>query len=149
MSISVGEVLAALGEVRDPELDRPITDLGFVADVRIGAGVRVELRLPTYFCAPNFAHNDPIRAVTQCGAQQVRDGHGGHRHAAAERRASTSRFEPHVIRLFDQNLGGFLEQRDAIRVRNQPRERVEQRRFSGARTARDQDVLAVHDRGAQ
>jgi len=48
---------SALGHVRDPELDRPITDLGFVARIEIkgDAGVRVELRLPTYFCAPNFA----------------------------------------------------------------------------------------------
>jgi metal-sulfur cluster biosynthetic enzyme len=48
---------AALAEVRDPELDRPITDLGFVARLQIkdSASVRAELRLPTYFCAPNFA----------------------------------------------------------------------------------------------
>src|SRR6201986_3913004 len=55
MTISVAEGLAALGEVRDREPDRPITDLGFVAGVRITSRVRVELRLPTYFCAPNFA----------------------------------------------------------------------------------------------
>jgi metal-sulfur cluster biosynthetic enzyme len=48
---------SALGQVRDPELDRPITDLGFVATVQIDepSSVRVVLRLPTYFCAPNFA----------------------------------------------------------------------------------------------
>jgi metal-sulfur cluster biosynthetic enzyme len=48
---------AALAQVRDPELDRPVTDLGFVArlQVRPDASVRAELRLPTYFCAPNFA----------------------------------------------------------------------------------------------
>jgi metal-sulfur cluster biosynthetic enzyme len=48
---------SALGQVRDPELDRPITDLGFVADlqIRTDSSVRAELRLPTYFCAPNFA----------------------------------------------------------------------------------------------
>ncbi|MEU4428927.1 iron-sulfur cluster assembly protein, partial [Actinoplanes sp. NPDC024001] len=52
----VDEVWAALGRVRDPELDQPITDLGFVAALRVESGlVRVELRLPTYFCAPNFA----------------------------------------------------------------------------------------------
>jgi metal-sulfur cluster biosynthetic enzyme len=50
-------VLGALGHVRDPELDEPITDLGFVTDVEVGEGaVRVRLRLPTYFCAPNFAY---------------------------------------------------------------------------------------------
>jgi metal-sulfur cluster biosynthetic enzyme len=51
-----GDALAALATVRDPELDRPITELGFVAAVRVtGTSVRAELRLPTYFCAPNFA----------------------------------------------------------------------------------------------
>jgi len=50
-------ILDALGRVRDPELDEPITDLGFVTDVEVGEGeVRVRLRLPTYFCAPNFAY---------------------------------------------------------------------------------------------
>jgi hypothetical protein len=43
--------------VRDPELDESITDLGFVAGVEVtGTDVAVRLRLPTYFCAPNFAY---------------------------------------------------------------------------------------------
>jgi metal-sulfur cluster biosynthetic enzyme len=48
---------AALGSVRDPELDEPITDLGFVASCTVSCAgrARVRLRLPTYFCAPNFA----------------------------------------------------------------------------------------------
>ncbi|HEY1488494.1 MAG TPA: iron-sulfur cluster assembly protein [Micromonosporaceae bacterium] len=48
---------AALETVRDPELDEPITALGFVASCTVsGDGVaQVRLRLPTYFCAPNFA----------------------------------------------------------------------------------------------
>ena len=50
-------VLAALETVRDPELDEPVTTLGFVASCTVSAeGVAdVHLRLPTYFCAPNFA----------------------------------------------------------------------------------------------
>ncbi len=49
--------LAALATVRDPELDEPITALGFVTSCTVSAGgdARVRLRLPTYFCAPNFA----------------------------------------------------------------------------------------------
>jgi metal-sulfur cluster biosynthetic enzyme len=48
--------MAALAGVRDPELDESIADLGFVADVVVsGNSVEVALRLPTYFCAPNFA----------------------------------------------------------------------------------------------
>jgi metal-sulfur cluster biosynthetic enzyme len=50
-------VWTALGTVLDPELDQPITELGFVADARIDDGTAtVRLRLPTYFCAPNFAY---------------------------------------------------------------------------------------------
>ena len=50
-------VLAALDAVRDPELDEPITALGFVASCTVSADgdAHVRLRLPTYFCAPNFA----------------------------------------------------------------------------------------------
>jgi metal-sulfur cluster biosynthetic enzyme len=53
----VGVVLAALDAVRDPELDEPVTSLGFVASCTVSSdGVAdVRLRLPTYFCAPNFA----------------------------------------------------------------------------------------------
>jgi metal-sulfur cluster biosynthetic enzyme len=51
------DVLSALGTVRDPELDEPVTTLGFVASCQVSTdGVaEVHLRLPTYFCAPNFA----------------------------------------------------------------------------------------------
>jgi metal-sulfur cluster biosynthetic enzyme len=50
-------LLAALQTVRDPELDEPITALGFVTSAaRTADGdAQVRLRLPTYFCAPNFA----------------------------------------------------------------------------------------------
>jgi metal-sulfur cluster biosynthetic enzyme len=51
-----GAVLAALAHVRDPELDEPLPALGFVSSVEVdGARARVRLRLPTYFCAANFA----------------------------------------------------------------------------------------------
>src|SRR5580658_5830949 len=51
-------LLAALETVRDPELDEPITSLGFVASCAVSAAgdAQVRLRLPTYFCAPNFAY---------------------------------------------------------------------------------------------
>ena len=44
--------------MRDPELDEPITSLGFVASCAVSADgdAQVRLRLPTYFCAPNFAY---------------------------------------------------------------------------------------------
>ncbi|MGQ4511464.1 iron-sulfur cluster assembly protein [Streptomyces sp. DW26H14] len=50
------QVTAALATVLDPELDRPITELGFVHRVSVAGGrITARLRLPTYFCAPNFA----------------------------------------------------------------------------------------------
>lgn len=50
------EVWSRLDEVFDPELDEPITDLGFVEEVTVeGHAVRVMFRLPTYWCSPNFA----------------------------------------------------------------------------------------------
>jgi metal-sulfur cluster biosynthetic enzyme len=51
-------LLRALETVRDPELDEPITSLGFVASCTLSASgdAEVRLRLPTYFCAPNFAY---------------------------------------------------------------------------------------------
>ena len=71
-------VWEALGTVRDPELDRPLTDLGFVRAVIIdGRDVRVELRLPTYWCAANFAFlmaadaRDAIEAIPAAGRVEV------------------------------------------------------------------------------
>jgi metal-sulfur cluster biosynthetic enzyme len=64
-----GRLLAALDTVRDPELDEPITALGFVTSCTVSpeGDARVRLRLPTYFCAPNFAYlmvADACDAVT-------------------------------------------------------------------------------------
>ena len=55
--ITQARVLAALATVHDPELDEPITSLGFVGScvVSDGGDVDVRLRLPTPQCAPNFA----------------------------------------------------------------------------------------------
>lgn len=50
-------VWSALATVRDPELDDSLTELGFVShhEVLPSGEAVVRLRLPTYFCAPNFA----------------------------------------------------------------------------------------------
>jgi metal-sulfur cluster biosynthetic enzyme len=60
MTTTVGSrtLLDALEGVRDPELDEPITTLGFVASASLSpdGDAAVHLRLPTYFCAPNFAY---------------------------------------------------------------------------------------------
>jgi metal-sulfur cluster biosynthetic enzyme len=67
--VDVAAVGAALSTVHDPELDESITSLDFVGSVAVdGAAVTVELRLPTYFCAPNFAYlmvADAYDAVAQ------------------------------------------------------------------------------------
>jgi metal-sulfur cluster biosynthetic enzyme len=50
------DVWRQLAGVTDPEMDESITDLGFVATLDIHAhDVTVEFRLPTYWCAANFA----------------------------------------------------------------------------------------------
>ena len=52
----IAEVLKALDGVYDPELDEPVTALGFVRSCEVDGGdVAVRLRLPTPQCAPNFA----------------------------------------------------------------------------------------------
>jgi metal-sulfur cluster biosynthetic enzyme len=51
-------VIEALGTVHDPELDEPVTALGFVSscEVTCDGDVDLALRLPTPQCAPNFAY---------------------------------------------------------------------------------------------
>jgi metal-sulfur cluster biosynthetic enzyme len=82
-------VQEALGTVLDPEIDEPITDLGFVASCTVsGDGVAtVRLRLPTFFCAPNFSFlmvadaYDAVSAVEGVTRAEIRlEDH----HAAAE-----------------------------------------------------------------
>jgi metal-sulfur cluster biosynthetic enzyme len=52
---TVGRVLEALQRVHDPEVDKPVTEMGFIQSVtEDGRGVVVRMQLPTYFCAPNF-----------------------------------------------------------------------------------------------
>jgi metal-sulfur cluster biosynthetic enzyme len=48
----------ALDAVLDPELDEPVTDLGFVRSLEVTGPrqLEVHLRLPTSFCSPNFAY---------------------------------------------------------------------------------------------
>jgi len=51
------EVWTRLESVIDPELDESVTELGFVTRVEVDADehVRIDFRLPTYWCAANFA----------------------------------------------------------------------------------------------
>ena len=50
-------ILERLDQVLDPELDTSILALGFVASIHDDDGhLSVTLRLPTYFCSPNFVY---------------------------------------------------------------------------------------------
>jgi metal-sulfur cluster biosynthetic enzyme len=53
----IAQVKQCLTTVMDPELDESVADLGFVTEVELlGQGeVRISFRLPTYWCAANFA----------------------------------------------------------------------------------------------
>lgn len=53
----LAQVRGRLDTVMDPELDESVTDLDFITDIVLGAAgsVRIAFRLPTYWCAANFA----------------------------------------------------------------------------------------------
>jgi metal-sulfur cluster biosynthetic enzyme len=75
---TVARVRAALDTVLDPEIDEPITDLGFVESCTVEGGVaRVRLRLPTFYCAPNFSFlmvadaHDAVSAVPGVARAEV------------------------------------------------------------------------------
>lgn len=62
------QVQACLATVMDPELDESVTELGFITEVVLSGdgAVRIGFRLPTYWCAANFAFlmaDDMRRAV--------------------------------------------------------------------------------------
>jgi metal-sulfur cluster biosynthetic enzyme len=66
------EVWSALDTVTDPEIDESVVSLDFVTEVTIDSSNRVaiDFRLPTYWCAPNFAFlmaSDMRDAVTSLG----------------------------------------------------------------------------------
>src|SRR5436305_4538158 len=73
-------VLEALSKVHDPELDEPITSLGFVTSCEVSPDGEVEivLRLPTPQCAPNFAYlmaadaRNVVRRLPDVGRIEVR-----------------------------------------------------------------------------
>jgi metal-sulfur cluster biosynthetic enzyme len=67
----------ALDQVVDPELDESLVQLGFIEGIDVDAGsVTIRLRLPTFWCSPNFAYlmardaRDAALGVT--GVEQVR-----------------------------------------------------------------------------
>ena len=63
LSQQLADVWARLDLVMDPELDEPVTDMGFIEAVSVAGPttghnmntVEIAFRLPTYWCSPNFA----------------------------------------------------------------------------------------------
>lgn len=50
-------IYQAIADVLDPELDESLVKLGFIDRVQVdGADVSITFKLPTYWCAPNFAY---------------------------------------------------------------------------------------------
>jgi metal-sulfur cluster biosynthetic enzyme len=78
-----GAILERLAQVLDPELDESILDLGFVRSLELRSGhASVTLRLPTSWCAVNFAYlmaEDVRRALLGVeGIRRVTVGLGDH-----------------------------------------------------------------------
>ena len=57
LAARIAEVRARLDRIRDPELDEPVTAMGFIRNIEVdGGAVGVTFRLPTAWCAANFAY---------------------------------------------------------------------------------------------
>jgi metal-sulfur cluster biosynthetic enzyme len=56
-AITEAQIYDAIANVLDPELDEPLVKLGFIDRVQVaGPDVTVVFKLPTFWCAPNFAY---------------------------------------------------------------------------------------------
>jgi metal-sulfur cluster biosynthetic enzyme len=79
VSPSLAEARDALARVMDPELDKSLVALDFVQSLDVADGrVSVTVRLPTYWCSPNFAYlmmsdaHEALRALPGAPAVSVR-----------------------------------------------------------------------------
>ena len=56
-TVTEQDIYQAISDVLDPELDEPLVKLGFIDRVQVdGSDVSITFKLPTYWCAPNFAY---------------------------------------------------------------------------------------------
>jgi len=81
------EAVRVLSSVTDPELDEPITDLGFVKNVSVEDGsISVDIVTSTFWCSPNFVYmmlEDARDAISRVpGVRTVRVHLEGHHDAA-------------------------------------------------------------------
>jgi metal-sulfur cluster biosynthetic enzyme len=104
-------VMERLAQVLDPELDEPILDLGFVRSLELRSGhARVALRLPTSWCAVNFAYlmaEDVRHALLGVeGIRQVTVNLGDHC-AAGEIEAAVNGGQPFAEAFPDEGAGSL------------------------------------------
>ena len=115
----VTPIFAALDQVMDPELDESLVRLGFVEAVKMeGAHVTLVLRLPTFWCSPNFAYlmaSDARQRVMELpGVERVDVILKDHAHAS-EISAGASEGRS-FVEVFPDEAGGDL---DELRARFQ------------------------------
>jgi metal-sulfur cluster biosynthetic enzyme len=75
--ITEEQIYEAIAGVLDPELDESLVKLGFIDRVEVeGSDVTIAFKLPTYWCAPNFAYLMAAdlrkRAASVAGVRSVR-----------------------------------------------------------------------------
>jgi metal-sulfur cluster biosynthetic enzyme len=104
-------ILERLAQVLDPELDESILDLGFVRSLQLRSGhASVALRLPTSWCAVNFAYMmaDDVRSALLSveGIRQVVVGLGDHC-AAAEIEAAINGGRPFAEAFPGEGVGSL------------------------------------------
>ena len=92
----------------------------------------------------DLTDDDAVGAHAQGIAHEVADGDG-----ALALEVGRARLERHNVLLLQAQLGGILDGDDALALGDERRDDVERRRFTGASTARDEDVDARLDTGAQ
>jgi metal-sulfur cluster biosynthetic enzyme len=156
----VARIRERLALVLDPELDEPILDLGFVRSIVCRDGeCEVALRLPTSWCAVNFAYlmAEDVRraAMTAPGVRQARVRLGDHC-AAAEIEAAVNAGLPFAAAFPDAGIDslenlrltflrkGFYARQErlirALRAAGLTIEAICALRFGAVRTAGD-DLL--------
>lgn len=77
-TITEAMVYTAIADVLDPELDESLVKLGFIDSVQVvGSDVTIRFKLPTYWCAPNFAYlmaadlRDKVRTIPGVRSVQI------------------------------------------------------------------------------
>ncbi len=77
-TITEAMVYTAIADVLDPELDESLVKLGFIDRVQVAdADITLRFKLPTYWCAPNFAYlmaadlRDRVHAIPGVRSVQI------------------------------------------------------------------------------